>query len=368
MSSSIGPGSAPAVQVIAEAGVNHNGAADLAFALVEVAAQSGADAVKFQTFTAENLATPDAPKAAYQQRTTGATESQYAMLKRLELSPALHRDLKNDAERRGIAFLSSAFDTDSLRFLVDELGLNLLKLPSGELTNAPFVLEHARSGASLIVSTGMATLAEVETALGVIAFGRIAGHSEKPSSAAFRAAYVSPEGQAALRTGLTLLHCTSDYPAAPESINLRAMDTLHSAFDLPVGYSDHTLGAAMSVAAVARGAQVIEKHFTLDAGMPGPDHAASLEPDALAAMVRDIRAISAALGDGVKRPQPAEWAVAEVARKSLVARTAIRTGDRLTAENVAIMRPGSGMSPSRYWDLLGRTARRDYPAGALLNE
>lgn len=368
MSSSMDPGNVPAVQVIAEAGVNHNGQADLAFELVAVAARAGADAVKFQTFKAESLATRDAPKAAYQQRTTGAAESQYAMLKRLELSPALHRDLKDAAERQGIAFLSSAFDSDSLRFLVDELGLNLLKLPSGELTNAPFLLEHARTGAALIVSTGMATLAEVEMALGVIAFGRIAEATDQPSVAAFQAAYASPEGQAALRANLTLLHCTSDYPAEPSAVNLRAMDTLHAAFGVPIGYSDHTLGTAMSVAAVARGARVIEKHFTLDTTMEGPDHAASLEPAALTALVRDIRAVSESLGDGIKRPQPAEWAVAQVARKSLVARTDVRAGTVLTAEQVAIMRPGSGMSPLRYWDVLGQTARRDYRAGDLLDE
>lgn len=359
---------APGVQVIAEAGVNHNGQEDLAFELVAVAAQAGADAVKFQTFKAESLATQDAPKAAYQERTTGTTESQFAMLKRLELSPALHRELKEAAERQGIEFLSSAFDSDSLRFLVDELGLKRLKVPSGELTNAPFLLEHARTGAALIVSTGMATLAEVETALGVIAFGRLAERTEKPSVAAFRAAYAAPEGQAALRAGLVLLHCTSDYPAAPSAVNLRAMDTLYAAFDLPVGYSDHTLGTGMSVAAVARGACVIEKHFTLDRTMAGPDHAASLEPEALATMIQDIRAVSVALGDGVKRPQPAEWAVAQVARKSLVARTDIAAGATLTADRIAIMRPGSGVSPLRYWDVLGQTARRDYRAGELLDE
>ncbi len=354
--------------VIAEAGVNHNGREDLAFALVAAAAQAGADVVKFQTFKADKLVTQDAPKADYQQRSTGAGESQYAMLKRLELSPALHKELKEDAERRGIAFLSTAFDTDSLRFLVDEIGLKQLKLPSGELTNAPFMLEHARTTASLIISTGMATLGEVEAALGVIAFGRIAGQSEKPSTAAFQEAYASAEGQAALRAGVTLLHCTSDYPAAPEAVNLRAMDTLAAAFGLPVGYSDHTLGTAISVAAAARGACVIEKHFTLDCRMEGPDHAASLEPEALTAMVRDIRAVAFALGDGVKRPQPAEQSAARVARKSLVARTAIRAGEPFSADNLTIMRPGTGRSPTHYWDVLGRLSSRDYSAGSLIDD
>lgn len=352
--------------IIAEAGVNHNGRADLAFALVEAAAKAGADVVKFQTFKAELLVTADAPKAEYQQRATGAGESQYAMLKRLELSTDLHHELKREAERLGLEFLSTAFDPESLRFLVDEVGLKRLKLPSGELTNAPFVLEHTRTGAELIVSTGMANLAEIEQALGVIAFGRIAGADERPSVDAFKAAYASAEGQAALKSGVTLLHCTSDYPAAPQTINLSAMDTLAAAFGVPVGYSDHTLGTAMSIAAVARGARVVEKHFTLDRHLEGPDHAASLEPDALAGMIRDIRDVSEALGDGIKRPQAAELSTARVARKSLVARLPIRAGETFTADNLTVMRPGTGLSPIGYWELLGKTAKQDYPAGGLI--
>jgi len=357
-----------AVQVIAEAGVNHNGQPDMAFALVEAAASAGADVVKFQTFQAASLVTADTPKADYQQRATGAGESQRAMLQRLQLPAALHLELKADAERRGLRFLSTAFDEPSLRLLLDELGLTLLKIPSGELTNAPFLLQHARSGAELIVSTGMATLAEVEAALAVIAFGRIAGVGERPGPAAFRAAYASAEGQAALRQGVTLLHCTSDYPAAPEAVNLRAMDTMGAAFGLPVGYSDHTLGIEVALAAAARGACVIEKHLTLDRALPGPDHAASLEPQAFATMVAGIRVVVAALGDGIKRPQPQEFATARLARKSLVARTAIRAGDRLSEDHIAVMRPATGMSPQQYWDILGRVARRDYAAGDLLDE
>lgn len=356
------------VLVIAEAGVNHNGRPDWAFQLVEVAAQVGADVVKFQTFRADSLVTADAPKAAYQQRATGAGESQQAMLRRLELPAALHRELKAHAEQRGLRFLSTAFDEPSLRLLVDELGLTLLKIPSGELTNAPFLLQHARSGAGLIVSTGMATLAEVEQALGVIAFGRIAGAQERPGPAAFRAAYASPEGQAALRRGVTLLHCTSDYPAAAEAVNLRAMDAMAAAFGLPVGYSDHTLGIEVALSAVARGARVLEKHFTLDRTLPGPDHAASLEPPELARLVAGVRTVSAALGDGIKRPQPAELATAAVARKSLVARRGIRAGQVLGAEDIAVMRPGTGMLPMAYWDVIGRVASRDYAAGDLLDE
>lgn len=356
------------VVVIAEAGVNHNGQPEMAFALVEAAARAGADIVKFQTFQAASLVTPDAPKAAYQQRATGAQESQLAMLQRLELPAALHRELMAHAQRQGLRFLSTAFDEASLYLLVDELGLSLLKIPSGELTNAPFLLQHARTGAELIVSTGMATLSEVELALGVIAFGRVAGAQERPGLAAFQDAYASPEGQAALRQGVTLLHCTSDYPAAPEQVNLRAMDTLRAAFGLPVGYSDHTLGIEVTLAAVARGACLIEKHLTLDRTLPGPDNAASLEPDEMAALVRGVRTIEACLGDGIKRPQPGEAATAGVARKSLVARVPIAAGQRLGPEQVAVMRPGTGMPPVRYWDVMGRAASRDYQPGELLDE
>lgn len=360
--------SADQVQVIAEAGVNHNGEAELAFALVEAAADAGADVVKFQTFNADQLVTQDAPKAEYQKQSGAAGESQYEMLKRLELPASLHHELRQAAEQRGMRFLSTAFDSPSLDLLINEIGLDLLKVPSGELTNAPFLLDHARTGCELIVSTGMATLDEVEAALGVIAFGRIAEHGELPGVEAFRAAYASAEGQAALRQGLTLLHCTSNYPAPPETVNLRAMDSIHDAFGLPVGYSDHTSGIDIAIAAVARGACVIEKHFTLDRGMEGPDHAASLEPDELSAMIQSIRSVSKALGDGIKRPFPAELDTAAVARKSLAARTDIRAGEAFDANNLTTMRPGTGMSPYRYWELLGRSARQDYRRGSLIDE
>lgn len=356
------------VQVIAEAGVNHNGQPELAFQLVEAAAQAGADVIKFQTFQAERLVTATAPKAAYQQRTTRGDESQLDMLRRLELPPQLHHALKSDAERRGLRFLSTAFDEESLRLLVDELGLSLLKIPSGELTNAPFLLQHARTAAQLIVSTGMASLGDIELALGVIAFGCIAGPRERPGVSAFRAAYASREGRLALAQRVTLLHCASAYPAPPEAVNLRAMEAMACAFHLPVGYSDHTLGIEVALAAVARGASVIEKHLTMDRRLPGPDHAASLEPDAFRAMTQGIRLVTLALGDGIKRPQPQELDTAAVARKSLVAKAPIQRGEPFSAQNVAIMRPGTGMSPVRYWELLDRVASRDYAAGELLDE
>ncbi|MFN3829622.1 N-acetylneuraminate synthase [Tepidimonas ignava] len=358
----------PSVTVIAEAGVNHNGQPDLAWGLLDAAARAGAHVIKYQTFRAEALATPGAAMADYQQRNTGATQSQLDMLRRLELPLPVYRELRDEARRRGLRFLSTAFDLPSLRLLVDDLGLDELKVASGELTNAPLLLAHARSGARLIVSTGMATLGDVEAALGVVAFGRVAGAADKPSPEAFRQAYASREGQAALRQGVTLLHCTSQYPAPMDQVNLRAMVTLSRAFGLPVGYSDHTMGIEVALAAAALGATVIEKHLTLDRTMPGPDHAASLEPDEMAALVRGVAVVSAALGDGVKRPQPCEEDTARVARKSLVAVAPIRPGDVLDDSRVGVMRPGDGMSPLAYWHLLGRRATRAYEPGDMLDE
>jgi N-acetylneuraminate synthase len=353
-----------AVLIIAEAGVNHNGDPALAHALVDAAADAGADAVKFQTFKAEQLVVPGAPKAEYQKRATDSGESQFEMLRRLELDWPSHHALKTHAERRGLRFLSTAFDHPSLAFLVRELGLKTLKIPSGELTNGPFLLAHARSGcARVIMSTGMANLAEVEEALGVLAYGFIESVESRPEPSSFPAAYASPEGRRALRERVILLHCTSEYPAAPEQVNLRAMDTLAAAFGLPVGYSDHTVGAAVAIAAVARGARVIEKHFTLDRNLAGPDHGSSLEPAELARMIADIRRVEACLGDGIKRPQAVELETARVVRKSLVASRPIAIGERFSDDNLAVRRPGGGLSPMAYWSLLGSAAAREYAAG-----
>lgn len=356
------------IRIIAEAGVNHNGDESLALALVDAAHLAGADVVKFQTFKAANLVTRAARQAAYQTANTGKEESQFAMLSRLELSFDAHLRLIDHCKSLGIEFLSTAFDTDSLNFLVNELCLKTLKIPSGELTNAPFVLAHARSGCELIVSTGMATLAEVEAALGVIAFGFTASEDDLPSEGAFMSAYASEAGQAALAQKVTLLHCTTEYPAPMADINLRAMDTLAHAFQLPVGYSDHSQGITIPVASAARGACLIEKHFTLDRTMEGPDHKASLEPDELAAMVRGIRDVELALGDGIKSPRLSELKNKEIARKSLVAECDIEQGSLLTTDNIAIKRPGNGMSPYAYWQLLGQPAKRAYLAGDLISE
>ncbi len=354
--------------IIAEAGVNHNGDEVLAFQLVDAAYRAGADIVKFQTFKAKNLVTEQAKQADYQVANTQKQESQLAMLSRLELSYAAHHQLVKHCQSLGIEFLSTAFDSESLDFLVNDLGLKRLKLPSGELTNAPLVLEHARTGCDLIVSTGMATLAEIEMALGVIAFGYTAADNAVPSVLAFQQAYSSEAGQKALKEKVTILHCTTEYPAPMEEINLRAMDTLGRAFDLPAGYSDHSEGITIPIAAVARGAVLIEKHFTLDKNMEGPDHKASLEPDELTAMVKAIRQVEVALGTAVKSPTVSEVKNKAVARKSLVASQVIRAGESFTADNLTIKRPGSGMSPYQYWDMLERSASRDYQVGDLILE
>ncbi|QYJ95148.1 N-acetylneuraminate synthase [Shewanella spartinae] len=354
--------------IIAEAGVNHNGDEELAFKLVDAAHQAGADIVKFQTFKAKKLVTEQAKQADYQVVNTQKQESQLAMLSRLELSYAAHHQLVKHCESLGIEFLSTAFDSESLDFLVNDLGLTRLKLPSGELTNAPLVLEHARTGCDLIVSTGMATLAEIEMALGVIAFGYTEADHVAPSVLAFQQAYASNEGQKALKEKVTILHCTTEYPAPMAEINLKAMDTLGKAFDLPAGYSDHSEGITIPIAAVARGAVLIEKHFTLDKNMEGPDHKASLEPDELTAMVKAIRQVELALGSAVKSPTVSEVKNKAVARKSLVASQAIQAGDDFSSDNVTIKRPGNGMSPYQYWEMLERKASRAYQAGDLIIE
>jgi N-acetylneuraminate synthase len=354
--------------VVAEAGVNHNGSLDSALRLVDAAAEAGADAVKFQTFRAVDLLTARAPKAEYQRNVTGDGEGQLEMIRRLEMNEAMHAALIERASVRGIEFLSTPFDSSSLSLLVDRFGLKTIKLSSGEITNAPFLLEVARRASNLIVSTGMSNLGEVEAALGAIAFGFIASPDAKPGSDAFEAAFASAEGQEAMRRRVVLLHCTTEYPAPFTEVNLRAMDTLATAFGLPVGYSDHTSGIHVSIAAVARGARIVEKHFTLDRNLPGPDHQASLEPTELAAMVRGIRDIEVALGDGIKRPAPRELANRAVARKVIVAAVPITTGEVFSSSNLATKRAGVGGSPFRYWDLLGSRAARSYEANEPIDD
>lgn len=349
--------------IIAEAGVNHNGSLERALEMVAMAAEAGADAIKFQTFKAEQMVTAEAPRAAYQARALGAGD-QLSMLRALELADADFARLAERCGELGIAFLSTAFEPAGLAMLLG-LGMERVKIPSGELTNPLLLLAAALTGRPVILSTGMATLDEIRTALGVLAFGLLG--LDDPHPAAFARAFADPAGQARLMERVTLLHCTSEYPAAPETINLRAMATLAETFGLPIGLSDHSQGIAVPQGAVALGARVIEKHVTLDRRLPGPDHEASLEPDELAAMVAGIRTIEAALGDGLKQPTDGERDTARVARRSLVAARPIAAGDVLTARDLALRRPGEGCSPMAYWDLLGRPAGRAYAPGEGLD-
>ncbi len=351
------------ITVIAEAGVNHDGDIERALALVDAAAEAGADVVKFQTFRPAALVSRHAPRAGYQVRndTARQDDSQLAMLQRLALDDADHFRLREHCQARGIEFLSSPFDADSARFLIEDMALPRLKLGSGELTNAPLLLQIARSDRPLILSTGMASVAEIREALGVLAFGYL-HETAPPSVPAFTAAFERTAGYVVLKERLTLLHCTTEYPAPFVDVNLRAMDHLRDAFGLPVGFSDHTPGIAMPIAAAARGARVIEKHFTLDRHLPGPDHRASLEPHELHAMVEGIRQVEQALGDGKKHVADSERKNRAIARKSLVAARPIRAGEAFSEDNLTAKRPGDGLAPAHYWTLLGRPAGRDYSA------
>lgn len=349
------------VYIIAEAGVNHNGQRELALALIDAAAAAGVDAVKFQTFDAKKLASKTALKAAYQKQSTDAAESQLAMLQKLELSREWHHELKAYAQAKGVEFLSTAFDTDSLEFLV-ELGIPIFKVPSGELTNGPLLWQFARTLKPLIVSTGMATLSEVEQGLAIIAHA-LNNTSEPRSIDEVWQCWSRPDYRNSVRGHVTLLHCTSQYPTPFGEVNLRGMDTLASAFGLTVGYSDHTEGILIPVAAVARGAKVIEKHFTLDRSLPGPDHQASLEPAELKQMVSNIRSLELALGDGSKCPQPSEWDTRQAARQQVIAAQAIPSGTIFRREDLTTARTRRGISPTLLWGLVGKTSTRAYEAG-----
>lgn len=325
--------------IIAEAGVNHNGDPDLAMKLVDVALEAGADAVKFQTFNADLLATPTAPKADYQRESSDSTESQLQMLKRLQLPLETYKSLMDHCAGNSMCFMSTPFDKESADFL-DNLPIELFKIPSGEITNLPLLAHIAKKSKPMILSTGMSDLDEVGTALETI----------------------KENGQ----PDLALMHTLSSYPAPADEVNLKAMRTLVTEFGLPVGYSDHTLGIEISLAAVAMGASILEKHFTLDRSLPGPDHKASLEPDELKSLVRGVRIVESSFGDGRKRQMPSEVNTAKVARRSLVAAKAISAGTVLTENLIAIRRPGTGLAPERQSQVLGRTLRSSIAAGELL--
>ena len=329
------------VFIIAEAGVNHNGSVDLAKQLIDVAVEAGVDAVKFQTFKAENLVSKNAPKAEYQKQTTDKQESQFDMIKKLELDVDTHKELMQYCVQKNIMFLSTPFDHDSIDML-NELGLEIFKIPSGEITNLPYLRHIGSLNKEVILSTGMADIGEIEDALDVLI------------------------GAGTKKDNISVLHANTMYPTPMKDVNLKAMLTIGNTFDIVYGYSDHTLGIEVDVAAVAMGATVIEKHFTLDKTMEGPDHKASLEPDELMSMVKAIRNIELALGSNMKKPSESEQPNMAIARKSIVAKRAIKIGEIFTEENLAIKRPGTGISPMHWDSIIGTSAQKNYNEDELL--
>ena len=327
------------IYIIAEAGVNHNGSVELAHRLVEEAKLAGVDCIKFQTFVAENLVSRDAQKAEYQKNNTGSDETQLQMLKKLELSFEAFAALKEHCNEIGIDFLSTPFDFESLAFL-DELDIPFWKIPSGEITNYPYLARLAKTGRRIVMSTGMCDVEDIEDAMAVL----------RENGA----------------TDITLLHCNTEYPSPYHDVNLRAMDAMREKFHVPVGYSDHTKGIEVPIAAAALGAEIIEKHFTLDNAMEGPDHIASLNPRDLKQMVDAIRNVEKALGKKEKKVSPSEEKNRHIARKSIVAKCAISKGDVFTEENLTVKRPGSGISPMRWKELLGQTAVKDFSEDELI--
>lgn len=329
------------VLIIAEAGVNHNGDIGMARELVDAAVEAGADLVKFQTFRADRLVTASARKAAYQMVTTAADESQHEMIRRLELTEEMHNELIAHCSRHKIEFFSTAFDLESLDYLMG-LGMSRIKVPSGEITNLPYLRKVGGFGKEVILSTGMSNLGEIEAAINTL---------EKAGTS---------------REQVVVLHCNTEYPVPMPEVNLRAMRSIGEAFGVKVGFSDHTEGIEISIAAVALGATVIEKHFTLDRNLPGPDHRASIEPDELGRMIRSIRNVELAMGDGIKRPSVSEERNRPVVRKSLVASRHIVKGEVFSDENIAVKRPGVGISPARFDEVLGRIAARDFAPDEMI--
>ena len=354
------------VKIIAEAGVNHNGEIELAKELIFAAAEAGVDVVKFQTFNTSEVLCLNAEKADYQKLHTGDGETQYEMVKRLELSYEMHHELLDTCNKCNVEFLSTAFDHGSLDFLLNKMKLQTLKIPSGEITNGPFILSHARSNCDIILSTGMSSIDEIEAALAILAYGIL-----KPSCAVASLdecvdIFALEEAKSVLSSKVTLLHCTSQYPAPANSVNILAIKTLQEAFGMKVGYSDHTEGYIAAVAAVTLGATIIEKHFTLDKNLKGPDHKASVEPYELKIFVENIRQAEIMRGGGVKVLQECEKDTLSVARKSLVAKCAILKDEKFTQDNISILRPGTGISPMRYWEYLHKTANRAYEENEII--
>lgn len=328
------------VLIIAEAGVNHNGDINLAKKLIDVAANTGVDYIKFQTFKAENLVSKSAKKAKYQEEATGTNESQYDMLKKLELTSENHDILIDYCNKKGVKFLSTAFDFESIEFLKDKL--DFYKIPSGEITNLPYLKKVANLNLPVVMSTGMANLEEIKQALDVLL------------------------NEGIIKENITILHCNTEYPTPMEDVNLLAMKTIEKELGVKVGYSDHTLGIEIPIAAVALGAKVIEKHFTLDKTMEGPDHKASLEPVELKNMVEAIRNIEKAMGDGIKKPSSSEEKNIKIARKSIVAKKEIKKGEIFTEHNITVKRPGDGISPMEWYNVLGKKSEKNYQIDDLI--
>lgn len=348
------------VKIIAEAGVNHNGSLQSALQLVEIAAEAGVDAVKFQTFNASSLVTYNAPKADYQKETTGDGSTQLEMLSNLQLSRADHQKIIARCEKLGIQFLSSAFDISSFHLLYNDLLLREIKFGSGEITNAPLLFEAAKSDCNIILSTGMSDLGDIEAALGILAFGMLTSDSFPKGIKDFRHILTNSNAWKILKKRVSLLHCTSEYPAPFKDCNLQVISVLESSFGLEVGYSDHTKGIGICLAAVARGASIIEKHFTIDRTLVGPDHSSSIEGDELKNLVVGIRQIELSLGNGIKQPQPSDLKNKTKVRKSLVAEKSIKKGEKFSENNLTVKRPGTGISPIYYWDFIGKVAHKDY--------
>ncbi len=354
--------------IIAEAGVNHNGSLKIAKKMVDTASQAGADAIKFQMFKAEKLVTKKAPLAAYQKDALQATRrSQFEMLNRLELSCEEFLQLQEYCQEK-IEFLVTPFDEESLQFLVEKCKLTQLKISSGDLTNLPFLLQAAKTGLPVILSTGMGTVGEIEQALMILAYGYSLGEAKETvfSWDAVKDVYFSEAGQRTLQQKVSLLHCTTEYPAPVSEVNLLALATMRETFGLSVGYSDHTEGNTIAIGAVALGSCIVEKHFTLDKTWEGPDHKASLEPGELEHLIRSIRQIELALGHGRKLPGACEQKNRIAARKSLVAAKSIQAGECFSIENLTVKRPGHGVSPAAYWAYLGQLAQKNYDEDDLI--
>lgn len=356
------------MQVIAEVGVNHNGDPELAAELIRASARAGADIVKFQTFKADKLVTRKAVQANYQQRNLGNSceASQFDMLRKLELDFAQFHDLKSECTLNGVRFLSTPFDIISAIYLVESLGETLVKIGSGDLDNYPLLITLARRGVDVILSTGMSTLGEIEISLGALAFGYLAPAAEKPSVEAFMTAFGASEARKVLAEKVTLLHCTTEYPAPAESLNLRVIPMIAQAFGVRTGFSDHSQGDQAAIAAMVLGATMLEKHITLDRSMPGPDHKASMEPAEFAQMIDTLRNTQIALGDGIKRMMHAEAANKDIARKSPVAARRIRAGEVFSEDNVILKRARGGAPAGHYYRLLGQTSPSDLDADDVI--